>query len=710
MKTLKKTLFILLICLCCANFTVAQEVLSGLRCNPVLKSQNKPLRTKNANAIYLPFFDDFSNYVGYPKLSLWADNQAFINNTFAIYPPTLGVATLDALDENGAVYSHAETTPFGADTLTSLPIRMDSIFSPRRALSPADSVYFSFYYQPGGGSKKYPAVEWERIGNRPETSDLLVLEFGYPTGNQVFAGYEYCDYEVQETHLAGDTIVNPYFLPDTVYYIFTEYTVEGESIMIPCDSLFKPEYRWNHIWSSRGCKLDDWLDADTATHLTYFKRVMIPVTDPQYFRKDFQFRFRNFASLEPDGYEGWASNVDQWNIDYVSLDYFRTCNDPYPDDVAFVSPTTSALKEYQSMPWNQYRSSDMKDKFKNEIANISDVVKNTSYGYMVTTETGAVLAEYPENNYNASPYYPTGLHTYTYHAEPDIDFVFPSDGRDSALFNITHVFQVVGGVGDDCSANDTCIFQQKFYNYYAYDDGTAEAGYSLISGMTNPASFLAIRFTLAQPDTLRGVRMWFNGVYDDANIEPFTLMVWNDAGGLPGDVLLSVPSRYPGHAENVLDFVNYYFDEPLPISGTFYVGTYQDHDVPLNIGFDQNNDARAHWVYKTTDEWREPFFLGAPMVRPVLGKYFNTSAVKEIETLNFSVYPNPASQQITIHLEGGVPQMGEVSIWDVTGRKVAEYNLTDNESVINISNLNAGMYVLQLRCNGQMAVKKIIKL
>ena len=710
----KKYIVFLLACLC-LNMMQAQEVLTGLSRNPSLVNKEKN-REKNTTPVSLPFFDDFSSYTGYPKAALWKDRQAFVNKTFPMYPPTVGVITLDALDENGSIYSHAEPLPFGADTLTSNPIRLDYNNVYHRPMQISDSIYFSFYYQPGGAAHSYPPLEWERIGDKPESGDSLVLEFGYPTGDSIFIGYAYSDYElpynyghVDSTVFApGDSLLNPFLLPDTVYYIFTFYANVGSSIELPSDSLYGPVYRWNHVWATPGCRVDDWLNEDEH-HLKYFKKVMIPITDSQYLRSDFHFRFRSFASLETDGYDAWQSNVDQWHIDYVLLEQGSSCTDLFPHDVAFVMPTTSALKEYQSMPWNQFRPTDMKESFHNYLSNLSSNVINVSYSYRVTSENGMLIGEQPPTSENAPPYYNNGLYVNPFHADPAINFIYPYNGADSALFYIRHLFNVTGGVGDDCVSNDTCLFEQKFYNYYAYDDGTAEAGYSLISQLTNPQSYLAVRFTLAQPDTLRGVKMWFNSVLNDANVEAFTLMVWNDLWDEPDEVLLSMPNQYPRYAEDPTDFVYYEFEEPLVVAGTFYVGTYQSHEVPLNIGFDQNNDARAHWLYKTSYDWIEPFLYGAPMIRPVLGKKFDCTPVRDVEQLQFSVYPNPADQQITVVMDNAFSQNVVAVMYDMMGRKVAEYMLSDNYNVLNISNLNSGIYLLQLQSDSQTAIRKVIK-
>ena len=95
MNSRYKKHIVFLLAFLCLNVMQAQEVLTGLSHNPTLMNQ-KQKNTKNRTVVNLPFFDDFSNYTGYPKSDLWADRQVFVNNSFPMYPPPLGVATLDA--------------------------------------------------------------------------------------------------------------------------------------------------------------------------------------------------------------------------------------------------------------------------------------------------------------------------------------------------------------------------------------------------------------------------------------------------------------------------------------------------------------------------------------------------------------------------------------------------------------------------------------
>ena len=687
----------------------AQEIITGLSQNAtIVKASKQPQQTPNRSAVKLPFLDDFSNYTGYPNPNLWTDRQAFVNNTYPVVPPTIGVATLDALDENGRIYARAERTPFSADTLTSACIRLDSNFTLHRAMHLSDSIYFSFYYQPGGASRVYPPVAWERVGDEPESGDELILEFGYATGNMVFTGFEYGTYFIEEGqyYIAGDTIDNP-FMPGCIY-IFESNAFAGEEILMPMDSLFGPEYVWNEVWSTNGCSVDDWLAENS---LQYFKQVLIPITDEQYLRNNFQFRFRNYASLDLDSWSGnniigWASNCDQWHIDYVHMDVNRTYNDMYPNDVAFVSPTTSALTNYQAMPWNQFRASDMAPQFHNDLANISNGLKNTFYNYRVEKLPNEFVYASTPNNENATPYCDGGLHIYANHASPNVNFTFSPDGQDSATFRITHIFRMEGS-NDACTANDTCVFEQKFHNYYAYDDGTAEAGYCLLSTMSSPEASLAVQFTLAEPDSLRCVRMWFNSVLNDENFANFTLKVWDDNDGLPGNEIYSLESQLPNHGQEYLDFVNYYLDEPILVSGTFYVGFYQHHDVQLNLGFDQNNDARGHFFYKTSNSWNESFYKGAPMIRPVLGKAYDHSGVEERPQSNWRVYPNPTTGKIFID-GAGEEQGSQCQLFDIYGRLINSQMLQGN--TIDLIDCAPGVYVLKIsKDNHIITTEKIIK-
>ncbi|MBP6184600.1 MAG: T9SS type A sorting domain-containing protein [Saprospiraceae bacterium] len=111
--------------------------------------------TVNTDTIAIPFFDDF-NYPGpYPDPAKWVDDQAFINKTMAYQPVSLGVATLDGLDQFGRSYPES---PNKRDTLTSAYLDLSPY-------TENDILLLTFRIQRKG------------LGFAPETNDSLIVEF-----------------------------------------------------------------------------------------------------------------------------------------------------------------------------------------------------------------------------------------------------------------------------------------------------------------------------------------------------------------------------------------------------------------------------------------------------------------------------------------------------------------------------------------------------
>jgi len=621
-----KIIFLLLFVL--PVFTFGQEVLTGLYSNPQIKSNMYQAVAKTAKGpvVTLPFFDDFSSHGIFPVDSLWADKYVFINSSYPSHPVSIGVATFDALNDTGALYTEANAYGFLADSLTSLPIRLDSIFggSPA-ALKIGDSLYFSFYYQPQG------------IGNAPETDDSLVLEFYSPK-----------------------------------------------------DSI------WRHVWASPGMTLAQF----HGKYNVFFKQTMIPITDSLlYFKNGFRFRFYNYASLANNSLPSWAGNVDQWHLDYVYLNKGRNMADSVYKDITFTEPAPSMLKNYTSMPLSQFNVSpatEIKDSLYNSISNLDTVTYNTSYKYEVADVNGIWTFFHPGGTGNLDPFVVSGLQTYLPHAWPHVDFSFPSLTTDSAEFTITHMIYAAP-YGDSCSSNDTTIFDQKFFNYYAYDDGIPEGGY----GLTPENSMLAYKFTLNHPDTLRAVRMFFNRTLDNASQQYFNLTIWNDASGYPGDTLYTMKHIKPQYGDSLNVYYNYRIENrKVPISGTFYVGWKQMTADNLNLGFDVNNDEQDKIFYNTGSGWMSSNFHGALMIRPVVGDYLPPVAgINEIIASNgeMKVYPNPSNgQYINISLsdiKNSNLNQFTIHIFDLMGHEV--FN-SPFQNTLDCSGLSNGIYMISV--------------
>ncbi len=686
---MKRYITLLIIALVGISGVKSQVVISGLQSNSVLERLQhnfleKGLQYHEYTPIVLPFEDDFSLPKPFPDTAKWVSNQVFINNDYAFRPLTVGVATFDALDGFGKIYSTAQSDAFAADTLISRPIRLDTIFSPvKRAITLADSLYFSFYYQPGGGMGQ----PWALRGDKPEAGDSLLLDFGFFTGNYVYSYSEFQPQIINAYLNVGDSVQNQCY-PDQWIVVDRIYPV-NDTLWVPCDSIFVREMIWNTVWGVDGLSLQQLYNSTGK----YFKQVMIPfnnMSDTIYLNKGFQFRFRNLASMGNNTLPGWLGNVDQWNIDYIKLNINRTSIDTLLKDVAFACAAPTTLKQYQTMPWSQFKghqATELTDSLSILLTNLDNITKNTSYIYDVKTATGGPVHHYDGGSFNIDPYNSNGYQTYQPHARPPVQFTYPEDTQDSALFTITHIFKEAGGA-DQNNFNDTIRYSQNFYNYFSYDDGTAENGF----GLSPAGSKLAYKFVLNTPDTLRAVNMFFNRTLDNSNVQYFWLTVWNDNNGQPGSVIYEQNSTSPILGDSLNQFRTYAFNEPIALSGTFYIGWRQTTDDNLNVGFDRNHDASSKIFYNSDGTWSNTIYSGALMMRPMLGKSFSGVNIDEQTQTPISIFPNPLTGNTFSVTVNDDYSNYTYRITDITGRTLTTQKLEAQNQI----EAQAGIYIITI--------------
>ncbi len=468
-----------------------QEVLQGLFVNPVVMEKTRAIQqgkdnragqflhaAQDTTPITLPFLDDFSTLDVFPSPDRWIDHDAFENDDFALFPVNIGVMTLDAINDSGRMYPSATPGPstFIADHLTSRYIRLDSVFKPAaKKLSPSDSLFLSFYYQPQGR------------GKAPQFNDSLILQF----------------------------LVKP----------------ARDSIIPGTGTITIPD-QWDRVWFANGMSIDTFY----VRTGTWFARVMIPITDPVYFTKKFRFRFYNYVSLASAAEPSWQSNTDQWNIDQVYLHHGRSRFDTVFPEIRFIQRSSSLLKKYAAMPYPQYcdnPTNELRDSLDVFITNRDIVPRMSTYGYTVTQKNSPFLKLYNGGNYNIQPYNISPFVTYQKFAHPEMSFLLPVGQADSAEFYLTHI---VRDNAPGSATGDTLVQTIRMQNYYAYDDGTPEASYGLTPAGSKLAYSFKLN---KSPDTLRAVRFYFNQTLSDASERLFYLCVWNDNAGKPGDTVYS---------------------------------------------------------------------------------------------------------------------------------------------------------------------------
>src|ERR1041385_2011255 len=330
---------------------------------------------------------------------------------------------------------------------------------------------------------------------------------------------------------------------------------------------------WHRVWSKPGT-------ANTA-----FKQQMIHVNDSIYLFRGFRFRFMNYASL--------CGMLDQWNVDYVRLNRNRFAADTIiTHDAAFVKRGLSVLNTYQSIPYNHYKA--------NPGANMA-ATKTISFRNLDTAATifqhhmefrrEDLSLDYatPVNNVPLGGGSPgTSVDTIASY------FNFPSWPGNSLLYNVWNITQTP----DSNTTNDTLREVQEMFNYYAYDDGTAENGYGISAALGR----IAYRFNLLVEDTLVGVEMNFVHIDEDVSLQLFHIMVWNAA---LTDTIAIKYNQQPHYTDSINGFYFYPLDTPKVIpAGNFYVGWFQFNNTLLRVGFDRNTNSNSNMFYNVTGTWQ----------------------------------------------------------------------------------------------------------
>lgn len=492
------------------------------------------------------------------------------------------------------------------------------------------------------------------------------------------------------------TATHTYSPADTVYLSFY-YQAEGRGeAPEPNDSLCLDFYKsrqkvWKKVWGVKGYN-------PSATD-TNFYRVKVAIADTSYFSGTFQFRFRNRGTA--------SGSLDHWHLDYVQIkmSYFYT--DTVPDDIAFAYKPSSFLKKYSVMPYRQYDSLERAPKFRNYIRSNFNVAKACDYNYTVSTKT-ATIATDPYGTFDNPgilPFLNNGY--YTGNAAMPVFTLqpFPASFSDSAIYTIKHVLST-SVAGDTKKPNDTLVHIQRFTNYYAYDDGTAELGYYL----NTYGAKTAVRFDLNVLDTLKSVRVYFDPIINGGAIQAssFRILVWDNGGGGPGSVIYKDSLMYPAYISGCNNLMkNYNLTSCLPLTaGTYYIGIQQTTNQPLNIGFDRNTNHMDALYYDISGSWVQSAVPGSIMINPVMGCAITTEitdcntptvSVNEYANKNeIKLYPNPAQSYFTISDDANQLENTKMEILNSLGQIVFTKIIKSNER-IDISHLPDGIYFIQLK-------------
>jgi hypothetical protein len=444
---------------------------------------------------------------------------------------------------------------------------------------------------------------------------------------------------------------------------------------------------WDRVWAKKGSTL--------AVNDSSWRVVMLPINNPLYLQKGFQFCIMNYATR--------SGNVDHWNIDYVYLNRLRHKADSVFEDVAFTYDIPSILNSYAQMPWRHYVTTETKSSVNTVVRNNHSVVKNVSFKHNLYDPSNIVIYTSPLSASNVDPFTTSGYYLYNAGSLPTIPLLTaPCDYTFEAIVNSTPDFH---------RTNDTMRHVQQFRYHYAYDDGTAESAF----GLSTLNAKLAEKFTTTVDDTLRYIDIYFNPLMSNVTVYTFKLKIWADAGGYPGTQVYSSDSTftpaYNHYGHN--SFVRYPVLPPLYMNATtFHIGFQQNTNQFLNIGVDKNTNTQNMISYNVAGTWFHSPYVGSLMMRPVFGAasdFLVSDDIKNSTTKDYIIYPNPANDKLYIKTnEENTNRLINYQVYDLSGRIILSDRFYTSQS-IDVSGLSEGIYFIQLIEKDKITTHKFVK-
>lgn len=463
---------------------------------------------------------------------------------------------------------------------------------------------------------------------------------------------------------------------------------------------------WETVESFQGVPADS-----TSTARFPFDQRVIQLADNKYFFDGFQFRFTNYSSNK--------GAVDNWHIDYITLDQNSTSSAPI-DDVAFSRIPDAITNEYTSMPWRHFVEAPelLRDSIKVGISNLSDIMQNAEprrYLLLDLSTNSAVHVgdDLLDNNQRIIPAQSTStfenpINNYSTYQ----DNVLQAFGVDDTVV-ITARFAIDPSFESTEVINNNIVERATvFQNYFAYDDGSAETNFVA----QNNGTQFAVEFNTYVEDSLRAVSMRFNNVTNiDITQEFFNVRIFFDA--LESEPVLENILLSPILNDTLQGFTTYALKDPstglpqalhVPANQKFYIAIQTASANPVPVGFDRNSLESADRNYVGLSGGWFPFPVshqGAVMLRAVFGNETpaTTSVAPEIESISevIQVFPNPTNGRLTFIGEGLPVSAFQYTAYNTLGQIVQQGQLTDE---LDFSRNVDGVYYLKLIEKGTQKV------
>ena len=438
--------------------------------------------------------------------------------------------------------------------------------------------------------------------------------------------------------------------------------------------ILTPAGIWLTVWEKRGGETLD---------RTRFTQEIIAIL-PEWQHANFQFRF--FSNGRQSG------PFDSWMVDYVYLNSRRSATDLSYPDRTLTQPTTVRLGDFGAYPWEllEKHQKGSWSTVKSEFQNLENRFKAMEFSVTLRDSSGTNLL--PINSTTPFNPVPNALERRSIVSRTFTEIPIPSKAGDlyfeTSLITGDGLLTSINGTDTtrysqvDFRANDQVRTRFSLRDYFAYDQGTAD----YTAGINQRSGQLAVAYKTPEPVFLTGISIDFNNARQVNQV--LDLVIWSTLDKKPiytEEVV--IPAKKTGQ-----DILYFGLKEPVPVSGTFFVGFTQFTNDFLQVGLDKSHNFGDRIYYNVGGGWvQNKDVTGALLIRPHVRLSGKAGGNLGPENL-LRVYPNPVLEELVV--EG---KFTFLQVLDSYGREITLTRMAGNTGeVLNFRDQQPGLYLIRV--------------
>lgn len=136
-------------------------------------------------------------------------------------------------------------------------------------------------------------------------------------------------------------------------------------------------------------------------------------------------------------------------------------------------------------------------------------------------------------------------------------------------------------------------------------------------------------------------------------------------------------------------------------------GIYDANTVATLVARASESHRFVNWTeYGTEISTDETYSFEVTCDRDLVANFADITSTSDVSGIKVSLHPNPANEHITVEGE----KIQSITIYDISGKAIRSLDFNDTFQDINISDLNSGMYFINITTQDGGLMKKVVKL